>query len=294
MKLDLITVVYGEEIGLLKIQAQSFDRYLSHNDVGEIVIVINDAQHIKESIDTKWWGRLADRVNIMHHSQLGLVINPHIQGWYTQQICKLLAAKRCKALWSLVFDAKTWLVRTLDVREIFDHDGRPVVGHCPISTYWKDSKIYLEQMYGITMNTMLGPGGVPFMLHTETVNALVDSIDDFTEWFQSLVPGPGNDTMFITEFMLYSAYVLHRHGVNNRLYSDLPPTWHPNNLASWKVDKFKKFFDRGALPSCLTVSIHKDCYQKLSSGEIATWLDFLERKNIIQRDQRGYVNLYRK
>ena len=294
MKLDFITVVYREEIGLLRIQAQSFNQYLSHTDVGEIVIVINDEQHIKELIDPNWWGQLSDRVKVIHHSALGLVINPHIQGWYTQQICKLLATKRCESAWSMVFDAKTWLVRALDTREIFDHVGRPVVGHCPISTYWKDSKIYLEQMYGITMNTMLGPGGVPFMLHTETTNALVDSIDNFPEWFQSLVPGPGNDKMFITEFMLYSAYVFNKYGVNNRLYSDLPPTWHPNNMASWEVDKFKKFFDRGALPSCLTVSIHKDCYRKLSAGEIATWLDFLERKHIIQHDQRGYVNLYRK
>lgn len=294
MKLDFITVVYREEIALLKIQAQSFDRYLSPNDVGEIVIVINDEQHVAGLIDASWWGRLADRVNILHYSALGLVTRPHIQGWYTQQICKLLAAKRCKAVWSLVFDAKTWLVRSVDTKEIFDPNGSPVVGHCPISTHWKDSQTYLEKMYGIRMDHMLGPGGVPFIMHTDTVNELINSIPDFTEWFQRSVPGPGNDTLFITEFMLYSAYVYKKYGKINQLYSNRVPTWHPNNMATWEAHRFGQFFERGSLPSCLTVSIHKGAYGKLSTEEIERWLDFLESKNIIQRDQRDYVDLYKK
>lgn len=294
MKLDFITVVCREELMLLQIQAQSFDRYLQPSLVGNIHVIVNDEQSVMEDIRVDWWGTHQQSVKIQHRSDLGLVVQPHIQGWYTQQICKLLAASVCANTWNIIFDAKTWLVKHFKLSDLFDDQEKPIVGTCVISPYWQDSREYFEKLYDVNISEMLGPAGVPFVAHTLTTEEIVTSVPYFGEWFQNLCPGPGRDKMLVTEFMLYTAYLYRRDGGFNKLYSTQTVGWHPNNLADWQTEEFEHFFERGTLPTCLTVSIHRRCFSKLTNEQINRWLDFLETKKIIKSEQRNYVDSYRK
>jgi len=141
---------------------------------------------------------------------------------------------------------------------------------------------------------VLGPSGVPFFFHTPTVKELIDSIPNFCDWFQKNVPGPYGTKNLITEFMLYSAYLIKRDGSFELLYNTQPRSWEPNNLADWQIEEFEHFFKRGTLPTCLTVSIHRRAYQHLSNEQTNRWLDFLETKRVIQPNQRNYVDSYSK
>ena len=130
---DFITVVFRDELPLLEIQARSFDQYLNPKDVNQIIVVVNDNDTVADSINCQWWGKYADRVVIKTRSNYPFT--PSNSGWDDQQLLKLLSAAESNTKWSMVFDAKTWLIKTLDTSEsqLFDTQGRPNVGR--VCTY---------------------------------------------------------------------------------------------------------------------------------------------------------------
>ena len=60
--LDLITVVFRDEIPLLKIQAKSVDQYVTN--INSITIIVNDDDSVAELIDPAWWGQYCQQVKI--------------------------------------------------------------------------------------------------------------------------------------------------------------------------------------------------------------------------------------
>lgn len=270
--LNFITIVFKEEIEYLKTQAQSIVNYV--NDCTQITVIVNDDDSIIDQIDTAWWGKYQDRVVIKPQSQYNFV--SRINGWESQQLLKLLAGAESPTEWSMVLDAKTWFVRPLSMSRLFDEQGRACVGRVGIFTPFVDSQRTVEQHYRIEFTSVLGPGGVPFMFHTKTVQDLIASVDDFIEFFQVHVRYPH----LVNEFHLYSGHVLATYSTYDTLYS--PKNFYqPVNIAEWEAVDFDKLFNRITLdPGVLTASIHRRTYKLLSSEQIAQWDDFLIQRKI--------------
>lgn len=271
MVVDLVTVVFDEEVYLLEWQAKSINKYMQVEDVNEIIIVDNGSQACKPNFE--WYGDFRQKVKIITHNDLGLKIMPHLDGWRSQQICKILASSQSLCDYSMILDAKTLFSKNIQISKIF-YKNKPGVGTVPVSEHWKDSKEYLEDYFDVKILEMIGPGGVPFFFHNETIRQMIRKIEDFNNWFQRNLyeQTPPHRTM-VTEFMLYCAFVLHQHGKYDALYSPIN-TISPFNVADWEADKFEKIFTVDSH----TISIAEKTKSLLDSNQLSRWEAFLNEK----------------
>jgi len=275
--LELITVVFEPELPLLKIQAHSIQQYIT--DVERITIVVNDHSDIASMIDPQWWGEWHDKVRIITRDKWKY--SSRLTGWEEQQLLKLLAASEAIAPWSMVLDAKTWFKQKFNTDIFFDKQGRPRTGSVPVFPVFESSQKFIEKYYNISMPKVLGPAGVPFMFHSETVRGLVNSIEDFIEFFQTNVKYPN----LITEFHLYSGYVIAQFGSYESLYN-LIPRYTVLNIADYEAGRFDQMLDETVInKDLLTVSIHRKTYKLLSGSQIQRWVKFLLDNRIITNEQ---------
>ena len=272
--IDLITVVFRDEIPLLRIQARSIAEYVTSDELNSIIVVVNDSADVADLIDTAWWEQYRDRVKIVPRS-----FESRNTGWESQQLCKLLAAANADTEYSIVLDAKTWYVTPLELTKRFNSNGLPVVGSGQVKFVGisDSTREFVEKFFKVdTMQWMIGPAGVPFFFHTKTVKDMIASIDNFTDWFQTNVKYPN----LITEFLLYSGYVKSVHGVYSTLY-DLGSggggrPFMPINVADYDIDKFDREFEiMKTDPYVLTASIHRKLYAQLSPTQLEQWQQFL-------------------
>jgi len=286
--LDLITVVFREEVDFLRIQATSIQQYFPSDYINSITIVVNDSADVVELVDPAWYQDNQHKVKIKHYEAWGYTTR--VLGWENQQLCKLLAAAEADTTYSMVLDAKTWFVKKFDPRVYFDSLGRPCVGTNDIFPVFEPSQRFVEKLYGIKFNQAIGPSGVPFVFHTKTVNDLVHSIDNFADFFQTHVRYPD----LVTEFYLYSGFAMAKFGSYNALYNEnfCYSTW---NIADYQAKDFDLMFDRlTTQPAILTASIHRKTYQHLTSGQLENWVKFLYDRKLIcnSSNTMGQLNTY--
>ena len=269
--MDFITVVYDAEVHLLEWQAKSICKYVDPTVVNKIIIVDNGSQNC--IIDRKWYGVFENKLEVITHKDLQLQVLQHLDGWRTQQLCKLLASARSKTDWSIILDAKTFFARPFDIGTVLDN-GKPCVGQLSIVDFWRDSKLFLEELYDIQLEKMIGPGGVPFFFHNETVREMIASIENFNNWFQEKLYEsiPPHRTL-VTEFMLYSAYVFKKFGSYDKLYSS-KSTIRPFNISDWEAKKFENIFSADAH----TISVAEKTKRFLSNEQLNRWKSFINEK----------------
>jgi hypothetical protein len=275
--LDFITIVFRDELPLLEIQARSFDQYLNPTDVNQIVVVVNDDNSVLESIDTAWWGKHAGQVVIKPRS--GYAFTPGNNGWDDQQLLKLLSAAQSQTKWSLVFDAKTWLIKPFDTQEsaLFDLQGRPNVGCMQLSPHFESAQHFVENYYGIGIEVVLGPSGVPYVFHSEDVREMIEGIPNFVQFFQQSQTYP----TLLTEFVLYAGFILNKYGKLDIIYNTNNIYICVANLADWQIDKFDTFAQAINNQYTITASIHRRAYKHLTQEQLLTWVLFLESRNLI-------------
>jgi hypothetical protein len=269
--IDLITIVFAEEIDYLRTQAESVSLYVPA--VNNIYVIVNDEDSVCDSIDTSWWGKYNSQVKVIPYSKWGY--KSRVLGWENQQLLKLLAASEATSAWSMVLDAKTWFVQALDYTKLFDSKGRATVGLQRTVPVFQSSKDFVERYYGVTLNEVIGPAGVPFMFHTKTVANMVSEIDDFIEFFQVNVRFPH----CITEFYLYSAYALARYQTYETLYNKTQ-YYDCCNIADFDVPSFAEHFQRMQGQYILTASVHRRAYPLMSPIQLKQWFQFLLSKKI--------------
>jgi hypothetical protein len=271
MLVDIITVVFDEEVYLLEWQAKSINKFLDPKEVNEIIVVDNGSQNCAPPLE--WYGRFADKVKILTHKHLDLKVMPHLDGWRTQQICKILSAAQSRCEYSMILDAKTFFAKDIHLHDFF-YDRRPAVGTVPVSAHWNDARKYLEDYFNVEINDVIGPGGVPFFFHNETIRQMIDTIDDFNTWFQqNLYEQYPPHRLLVTEFMLYCAFVLQRYGKYDSLYAERK-TLRPFNVADWEPEKFEKLFTTDSD----TISIAEKTKSLLDQGQLSRWEAFLNEK----------------
>jgi hypothetical protein len=282
--IDLITVVFEPELYLLELQARSISLYIDHLRIKNIYIVVNDDSSICDLIDPLWWGINHNKVNIIHRSAFG--VDPTLDGWSSQQLYKLCAANIAESEWSMCLDAKTWFVQTLDWARLFDDGGRIKFTSLPTIPVFRPAQLSIEKYFEIELPRVIGPGGVPFMFHTETVKDMINYIPDFFEFFCTNVKLPS----YMTEFMLYSGFVIKKYNTYDTLYSTTQH-YQVTNLADWQINKFDSMLNRMGHDNNLTISIQGRAYPHLSESQMDKWCEFLLTKHIILHKEIAKLKL---
>jgi hypothetical protein len=268
---DLVTVVFAEELPVLKVQAQSIEKYCGKLNIGKIIVVVNDNEDVQ--VDTNWYGKHKDRVVVINRSKYG---NFNCDGWVSQQILKIFGSAEGSSKWSIVLDAKTIFVSTIDPTVIFDVGGRIRSGSIPIYPVFYPSKKLVEELFDIEINEVIGPSGVPFFFHNQTVREMIIDIESrsnqtFSQYFQ--------DKGMITEFMLYSAYVKHRYGPVNHLYGGYFD-YKVVNVCHSEVAVFDEKFKDMHHDNVLTVSVHRNAWKHLSQQQQQDYRNLLLEKKL--------------
>jgi hypothetical protein len=264
--IDLVTVVFKDELGLLQHQAQSLDLYAT--DVGTIFITINEDSNLHQQIDLSWWGQWRSHVKIIPRDQFGNMWSNN--GWVSQQALKLLTSAVSLSHWSIVLDAKTFFVKAMPSVQ-----SCPCVGQLGIYPVFEPSRQIVNQLFGIDLQSQLGPGGVPFVINTEQVQQMIDWIEQkvrrpFATWFQ--------EQGRLTEFLLYSGWLQYNTGSLDQLYNLNHSDMVPCNLCHSEVAAFDCKFKE--MQKSTTVSIHRDAWSQLSIEQQAQYTDFLASRGI--------------
>jgi hypothetical protein len=272
--ISLITVVFQEELSVLKMQAQSIDKFLDPELIDNIIVVINDEGSIF-NVDPAWWGSLHNKVMVISRNIFATKYGPN--GWHNQQLLKLLTAATCYNSWSLILDAKTIFIRHLDIKQQFDTQDKARVGTCmSIQPVFAESQNLVGDLFNIDLVEQLSPAGVPFFFHNITVRQLILQIEktknSFCDWFLSHPK--------LTEFLLYSGFVLHQYKSYDVLYNTKTCNIRAVNIGHSEVAQVKaKFYDMGESHTA-TVSIHRHAWQQMTVEQQQYYRDFLTQKGI--------------
>ena len=277
--IDLITVVFQPEIPYLEIQARSIENNFAEDQIRTIYVVVKDQDSVVDQIDRTWYGKFADRVVVYPYSIFGYV--NQVGGWDNQQLCKILAAARSQCEWSLVLDAKTYFIKPCKPELLIDSTNRACTNLLKPQPVFESAKLCVENLYGVELDHIIGPGGVPFLFHTETVRSMMSETEQITgktfiDFFQSNVCYPN----LITEFYLYSAYVKRRYGKFDHLYVE-KQRWTCINVADWQVDQFDLLLQDMQRFLTLTVSVAGKAWRLLDSNQQQAYLAVLRKKNLI-------------
>lgn len=264
--IDFVTVVFADELQSLKHQARSLDLYAT--DVGTIHVAVNEDSDLAKKINRSWWGQWHNRVKIVPRHQFGTQWSEN--GWVSQQALKLLVSAQASSAWSIVLDAKTFFVRPVPRVQ-----SRPRVGQLNIYPVFEPSRQIVNHLFGIDLQAQLGPGGVPFVVNTDQVQQMIAWIEQrvgqsFAEWFQA----QGR----LTEFLLYTGWILYRTGSLDHLYDVKHIDMIPCNLCHSETNAFdRKFAD---MQRSTTVSVHRRAWPKLTADQQTQYLNFLNNRGI--------------
>jgi hypothetical protein len=264
--IDIVTVVFVEELDSLQRQAQSLDLYV--DDIQTVFVVINEDSNLEQQIDYRWWGRWSNCVKTIPRTQFGLSWSNN--GWVSQQALKLLAASGASSNWSIILDAKTFFVK--QVATVKDQPG---VGLLPIYPVFEPSRQIVNQLFDIDLKHQLGPGGVPFVMNTQQVRNMIAWIESavdqpFATWFQN----QGR----LTEFLLYTGWIQYHTGALDKIYNIDQVNMIPCNLCHSEVDAFDRKFKE--MQRSTTVSIHRSAWPQLTDQQQTQYINFLASRGI--------------
>ena len=245
------------------------------------------------TIDPSWYGINADKFKIINYRDWGFNnsnLDNHLMyaGWENQHLCKLLVSHNVESEWYYVLDAKTWFVNPIRYENLFSKDGKSNNKKIPVNKNFDRTVLAINQQFGIDLKQVIGPGGVPFCFHTDSVKEMITHIatvsnptEKFHDFFLSRAavdnPNP------ITEFMLYSGYLLKKYGDYKSLYIDDETTFQyfAQNVADTDTTEFDELLIRMHDFDCMTVSVHKRALVKLKLYQLRNWIGFLTEKNLV-------------
>jgi hypothetical protein len=272
--IDIVTVVFREELPILKLQAESIDLYGQEMNLGTIYVIVNDDLL---DIDTDWWGSFADRVRIIPRTAWPVQYAEN--GWLTQQLLKLLGAANSTNTWTMILDAKTILVQPIDLTRIFDDRDRLSWGYFEICSVFEPAKNIVSKLFNIELKNVGGPAGVPFFFHNGTVRSMIKHIElqtkqVFADWFQQ--------QGMVTEFILYTGYLEYRDNTLEVMYTRDANPYKVCNVCHTETEIFNLKFIGMMDPDILTVSVHRKAWVALTDIQRKAYKDYLILHGISQ------------
>jgi hypothetical protein len=273
--IDVITVVFREELEILQVQAQSLDMYGHGMGIQRIYVVVNDDTDVARNIEPRWWGSLADCVQIVPQQMFSAQL-PEL-GWLSQQILKLLTATLSYQPWSLVLDAKTVLIRPLEVHRLIAPDGRITAGTAPVQAVFAEAARRVGNLFDIDITEVLMPQGVPFLFENSAVRAMIAEVElrtqqPFVKWFA--------DQGMVTEFILYSGYQQWQRGGLDQVTTPPQSSYRYCNICHSQVQQFDQRMEMAEHPDTATVSVHRHAWQQISPEQQQAYRNFLLNRGI--------------
>ena len=152
--IDILTVVYRDELHLLRQQAQSFVyNIIDYDNIKNIYVILNDPEISYQDINLDWYGVgvIREKVRIIHRNEFGYYPPSTMRGWFTQQVCKILGTVNAECEWCFIFDAKTLLVTNFNLELILSHynRGRFADWSEHISPHWSTGLQFLKEKYNL-------------------------------------------------------------------------------------------------------------------------------------------------
>ena len=250
--IDLLTVVFRDELPILKVQAQSIDLHCQNLNSRSIFVMVNDDNSVADLIDPGWWGSLSSKVRIIPRSYFS-VKEWCPDGWVSQQVLKIVGSTLSYNDWTLVLDAKTIVVSNLNQNDLVQSANRANQTVMGINPAWGPFKQVVDQLFDIKLDFNLSPGGVPFLFHNNSVRSMHCEIvkrtnTNFPDWFQK--------QSCPSEFLLYSGYIKYS---QNNLSENLAETspYRPVNICHSEFDQYDEKINMMNTINPNTVSIHR-------------------------------------
>jgi hypothetical protein len=264
-KLDFVTIIFDNhtEIDLLKLQAYSFS-LVDANLVNNIYIIHqsnSEWTNVNETLSC-YPANLRDKVRIIYYKDLNIPVKYLNNGWKCQQLCKLIVAKFTECQYYCVLDAKNHFLKKMTQNDFFSKD-KYYIYTSPGATYYNDCFIDCLKCFGIedayNGNINNVSMSTPFIFDSYLVFDLIQYIEEQNVAF---------DVFFmqnnaITEFYLYSAFVLFKN-VDNVAYREIIHTSiHRDPNESWSV----RFIDTKLYlkPQFKVFGLHRDAINLMSS-----------------------------
>lgn len=231
----IVTVTCLRDIGLLELQAQSINLYLSKQT--PIYIIIN------ENHTTDWFLYFEQKIKpyyknhdlrILSKKDFTIDINNELE-WNTQQILKLVIANEIYQDYYLVLDSKNFLTKHFDPASLLTNNLAPMWFNykvLPVETY----QHYATELDVDIANSYEEPIiYTPFYLNTRLVKSLMDNFgsqNNFIKWFLKA-------TNIKSEFILYCIWAKKQGGIFKFHYKK------PNAdyLVSWWNDSMFTFLN---------------------------------------------------
>jgi len=192
-------------------------------------------------------------------------------------VLKLMTAAMSYNTYSMILDAKTMFVRELDPNTIVDSAGRIRTGMLPLYPVFAPAKKIVDELFDMDLQRQVGPGGVPCIVHNDTVRMMIAEITlrtrtSFPIWFQS--------QGVLTEFVLYSAFVQHLCGDIEVLYDQHNNLGGIVNVSHDETGAWLTKINQMCNKETLTVSVHRGAWGKLTALQKQEYRDLLLGRGI--------------
>jgi hypothetical protein len=226
----LVTVVFDKEYEFLVLQARSLRLFAPRDLFASVLVIDNSIGGTSEAVRRRLlaeYGDLASRVRFLNRVDFAIVTTGW--GWVTQQILKLLAADAVATERYVVLDAKNHFVAPVGRGSFEAPDGRARMSMTAYRGHALEA--HLDRVLAFVG---LDPAAyvdrfpqtrTPFVFDTASVRDMVRTLPRRD--------GETFEAFFIrhdvTEFFLYSAWLLKTPGAFEALYSvedfELPGVW---------------------------------------------------------------------
>ena len=268
--IDIVTVVFSEELPVLRVQAQSIDRYCAELGLKNIYVLVNDSDSVLDQIDKTWWGQYQDQVQIISRSVFSTSYVEN--GWVSQQVLKILGASVSYNTWSMALDAKTLIIDHLKWDMFVTNSQQSTLGIQSIAPVFSNSGQIASDLFGVPVTHVASPAGVPFFFHNHTIRQMIAKIQSLTqhsfpEWFQQ--------QGMLTEFILYTGFVQYKHKDLNKIYLNQFERKLCNNICHSEVSIFDKKLQMAQDNPPLTIGLHRHAWTQLTQQQQQAYVDYL-------------------
>lgn len=257
--IDIVTVVFGEELPILSCQAQSLDLYCQNLDTHNIFVMLNEPDLAKK-IDLDWWGSMAHKVRLVPRETFA--VEWWVDGWVNQQLLKMLGSTLSQNVWSMVLDAKTIISNPLSTQQLLTDRNQIKIGWMPTISVFQPAQDIANRLWNSDNALTLIPGGVPFFFHNECMRSMIQDIEsrkqqDFKSWF--LAQGK------LTEFVLYSTWISTDQERKN-LYANDNYLFTTQNICHSDAGQLDQMIQR-IDDHAVSISIHRRAWSALSPSQ---------------------------
>ena len=288
MRYTFVTVVYELELGLLELQAKSFELYLPRDLVYEIIVINNSPKSLSPNMQEQLisaYGHHADSVRILNIHEFASI--PLVGGWRSQQIAKLKIANLVTTPRYVVLDAKMVLLHPLSrdfleapdgralakIESFADHKMRPALEKALIYM-----RLDIKEHVSGFMDTL-----VPFVFYTKLVQEMILDIESRCR--------RSFETEFVryelTEFFLYGAWLVASGRQLEALYSfNMRYTLHIFRSACEQKNLVSAIERINALRDPF-FSIHRDALIQFGIGRKLLIAEFWASKGIFESERAG-------